>query len=748
MSQYAGATGGSVHIGAEDWELCPNSAEWTQTDGFWWNDGAFYVRAYLCDDEFFKCDNQVTYNIANPWVGSARWLHGSTVQSCVQRVKAQAFNHVTDVSVLVADETAWGDPREWNGDPITRIFLLNDNEGTPGPTMMWKKDIAFDDLTVYPGWHEEVIEDVYIEGDFWIGVELMNPDFVDDLNSINVARELDEVGEINGGGWVFYRPFGEYIETHRFGYTENRNYYFRAEFCAIPVPEATCDPLNDLGWATFQGNMARTGASNLALGDAWCDLTLNWNYIHETDLINFAAPVIWGDYLIQTFASEIVILYLNGMNAGEEAFVIDGGYGLGGPSGQQPEFIGSDLRCTPTVISIDHDDDPETVDKDIMFIGGSSQASVGAIDLSDFSVFWQYDIWNGGPSEVMYGPTRYSTFTVLDIVQEGVDDGDPETDDNIYSTAVVYGTDAGYVVARDVYDGHVLWATQLGAGNPFLSGTTDGTNVFFCTYQAAGDGDVFCLLGSDIYVDAEVEEDPPVLVPAGDILWQLSSAGGLVAAIYFAEDIGEPEGFQGGIAYDGQAGEEALYFVSTCNENFSSGQDGDELTDGIFYKVYADDGSHAVDPAYSNRGDANTPIVDELAVFCPTYTTWAGGSQGYALMKFTKATLGVEWTGENPTDTRYRMSGFRTCEPDAVDDLIYLFNEDGFLECWNSVTGDQIYRRRVMHENFAVGFSGAIAKDGAGDVHVVFVDSYGGIYDLMKDDTRAIGRLQFETYNI
>lgn len=722
------SSGGSVSVTGEGWSLAGNSTFWTSPDPGLENvDCGFDIEPQVCADEFSRCpETQLLY--VGPWAGNAWWLYGGNITYVAQRVKAQLYNRVDNIKIQIADETPWGGTHEASGDPITRIFLLNDDDGAPGPTVMWQKDVAWGDVTLWPGWHEEVIDNVYIEGDFWIGVGCINGDgnWPTPDNSINVLKDADEVGEINGGGWAFYAPLGYWIETYRFGYVENANLYMEADFCGIPIPERDCDPLNDNGWATFQGDMARTGQSMLPLSDAWCDMTLNWNYIHETDLIYFAAPVIYGDYVVQTFENEIVILYLNGLNAGEEAFVIDGSYGDDGTPGG-PQLIGTDLRCTPTIMALDHDDDELTADMDVMFIGGSSQNSVAAVNMADFSVLWQVDVLHGGGAAVMTGPTRYSTFTVLEV--NGV-------------LAIVFGTDTGWIVARNAKTGALLWSTQLGAGNPFLSGTTDGTNVYFCTYQASGDGDVYCLAGSDI------PNDPDPATPAGTILWELSSAGGLVAATedYYLIDIGEPEGFQGGIAYDDEDG--SLYFVSTCNENFSSTQDGDNLTDGIFYKVYAEDGSHAVDPAFSNRGDVNTPIIDAVSVFCPTFSVWAGGAQGGALMKFNKATLGLEYAADNPSEARYRMSGFRTCEPDGEDDLLFIFNEDGFLECWNSVTGEQMYRRRVMHEDYAVGFSGAIAEDGAGDIHVVFVDSYGGVYDMMKDDTRSIGRLQFETYNI
>jgi hypothetical protein len=63
----------------------------------------------------------------------------------------------------------------------------------------------------------------------------------------------------------------------------------------------------------------------------------------------------------------------------------------------------------------------------------------------------------------------------------------------------------------------------------------------------------------------------------------------------------------------------------------------------------------------------------------------------------------------------------------------------------NATTGESIYRRRGENLSGYIFLGGAMAVDpGTGDVHVVWADNFGNLYDFSKGTDR--GRLQFETY--
>jgi hypothetical protein len=115
------------------------------------------------------------------------------------------------------------------------------------------------------------------------------------------------------------------------------------------------------------------------------------------------------------------------------------------------------------------------------------------------------------------------------------------------------------------------------------------------------------------------------------------------------------------------------------------------------------------------------------------------GTVDYATARFSSCGLGNN-------QVCYRVEGVLTCEPDSSD-LIFAFNTSGYLSCFKGDNGDEVFSRRVDHGGLPGGFiggssgstpgpseggMGAIGKDNLGNAHVVFVDAYGGLYDMKK----------------
>jgi hypothetical protein len=225
----------------------------------------------------------------------------------------------------------------------------------------------------------------------------------------------------------------------------------------------------------------------------------------------------------------------------------------------------------------------------------------------------------------------------------------------------------------------------------------------------------------------------------GVINWQLSAAGGLQAANFWgAAYLGGEEGFNSGISYD--AG--VLYSNSRA--------DGDHPVDGLFYRVDAATGN-LVDGivTQSNRGRESTPIIDINRIYCPTLTKWASPPAGANLPVFNRNSGALDFAMESSSAGRYYVDGFLTCEPDGAPDQLFIFNEDGFLSCFNADNGDEIFRRRIFNATGYtpnIGMAGAIAPDpGTGEVHVLFGTFWGNVFDLKKGVDRP--RLEFYTYN-
>jgi len=157
----------------------------------------------------------------------------------------------------------------------------------------------------------------------------------------------------------------------------------------------------------------------------------------------------------------------------------------------------------------------------------------------------------------------------------------------------------------------------------------------------------------------------------------------------------------------------------------------------------------------ANRGYFACPVIDANTIYMTTLSTWTnppGGGDLLAFNKFNGAIVRAYTPPPGPgADTRYYGDALLTCEPENSDfpeDLIYVFSDDGFLSCVQSVSFNEVYTRRIGNlagYPYDMGMAGAIGTDQYGDVHLVFAGYYGNLIDMVKGVDRP--RLEPQTYN-
>ena len=251
----------------------------------------------------------------------------------------------------------------------------------------------------------------------------------------------------------------------------------------------------------------------------------------------------------------------------------------------------------------------------------------------------------------------------------------------------------------------------------YISGCTDGTSLFFGTFGSGTEGDIYSI-------------DPST----GGINWALSSAGGLQATNLFAEYYGD-EGFTSGIAYD------PVYDVLYAASRF----DNSDGLDGVLYRINASSGA-VLNAVLCNRTIYGGPIVDENHIYLPTIPNIDSPVEGH-LRAYDKFTLDLVWATSGPTGGRYYVGGALSCEPFGVPDRIFAFDENGFLICYSSDNGEELFRRRVFHApgySPNLGMATAVVTDMSGAAYVLAVDFWGGLHCLKSGSPRP--RLQMETY--
>ncbi|UCC42994.1 MAG: PQQ-binding-like beta-propeller repeat protein [Candidatus Zixiibacteriota bacterium] len=652
---------------------------------FWGNSASIQIHAELCRDEFQNCQHQVLY------VDEATHIYGISGFKIASRVKGQPVNRLDGITWQYVDPSIF---EEDGGDYELQVVVWANQSGLPGAEL-WRSSTYWpDDLTPYPGWNDLVIPGgLIIVGDFFVGYEDVSADHEAAYFYFAIERGQPEV---NGGVKYFSGGAQAWFDLGD-AVGDDANGLMAVDICSIPVEELTCEP-GTTEWTTINGDMARTGHSHYALGDAWCNLNQGWTFTNSRGTIR-SGPVVSGDYVVQSFST--------GTSAGYYILDLVSGAVLDSITTTDYTMIGGAVRCTPTIHN------------GVLYVAGGSMASVMAFDMTTvgnpISQIWSIDPmtiynslpWNGHGD---VSGVRYGNFVILN---------DGEID-------VLYFTDDGNrVFAANASDGtpYLGWtgATTL-IGAALRSGATDGNNLYYSIFTTGIEGDVVAINPLD-----------------GSIVWSLAAGDGLQAAGFWGDDYTEnSETFAAGVSVD-----DGVVFA---NSNAA----GDFPVQGIFYQLNASTGAINFFEGGLNQTTTH-PLVDKNHVYMFSRYTWGSGGVsplGGSVVAFSRQTGTVAWAG-NPTAgdgtfTKWILyEGVLTCEPDGRPDILIGFSggntgDHGTLAFFNTVTGEEIFHRRVDHGAGAnVGGPGAIAMDSQDAIHVLFADAYGGLYDLTHGDDRA-----------
>ncbi len=682
--------GGSVNFTAPlaEWDRTATNPDFGPGYGLVY-DGNWDIRPQLCADEFKVCATKVLYDAPDYYVYSVR--PDPTVTNgrvaVAQKIKGIVVNRIDKMRFLIdfnGAGTAGINASIWASTPSGPGALLY-SQAVPSPTF-------------WPGWTEVVIPGGYqVVGDFYVGWTPIFPnpgDVTDFLYQYSEDSGSPPSGHPhamqNGGVWdmvddgvnpPYWRSFA--IAA---GYDDN--FMFEVDMCSIPPTERACGVEDN--WPTLAHDFNRTSASINSIGDAYCDLTLNWSHFRDGGAGLVTAdngPIIWDGNVICAYRDGIQSAYvITDLATGAILQTIS--------TVTNFDQIGGDARCTPSVY--------EVGGVPYLFLSAGIPGGMSAWDVSTIpaTMVWSADLtnsWNGlAPLDM--GNTRYGTVVVV----------------NVGGTDVVYWTDDNnFCYAADATDGTPFWAGPVNLGmSAQKSITTDGANLYFSQFTLVGNGDV-----------------KAISCGTGANVWNLAATGGLQAS---ALGTGVTfEYFLCGPTYDASEG---TLFVN-------SQSDGNSPAGGVLYKLNAGTGAIIWD-VLSMRAVRSHMMLDAITVIVPTVTRWIPHPLGGDLVCFDKRNGAQVWAAASFPQTasggglsglqRIFNEGVLTCEPDAPDYAI-AFSEAGYLGFFNSNNGDEVFHRRI---DYAVdanrGGMGAVGTDVDGDLHVVFVDAQGGLYDLEK----------------
>ena len=674
----------------------PGGTTWYSMLAWWGRDVNFLIEANLCRDEFSEC------SITNYFVNFTTVYpvpDGNPVIEWAQRFTALggAECDLREISLCFYRHPSFDGPRPGMYTKNTAIRIYENDGGFPGAvlhtTILTPADYAAAGYTGPDFFGAFLLTitglNVIIPPSYFVGYEALTGTRDSGIR-VCIDNQGGE-GQPVGGLVINAPPFGGWLPSSAFAFiVEDASLFLGTKVCCVPFPGATCLPPDT--WTTQSHDFGRTGASNMSIDDAWCDLTTSWLYETPANTIPYMSPIVHdGRVYISTAtsagnASTVEVLDLI---TGANLYTIS-----------DPDF-GNFIFNDPTIVG------------SILYISGGDTKRITAWDISTTPATKVMSRLFGGA----VGPLRFANTIVLDIG----------------GTDVVYAaSQVGRVVAIDAVTGadYGGWAgpnpVTLISGQRILGSATDGASLFYGTDIAGLDGDVFA-------VDAAT----------GAINWQLSTSGGLQGAnVYGASDNAQREGFTN-ISYD--AGK---LFVGARMY-------GDAPRDGVFYVLDANTGA-VVNAIKSNAFEFSNPIVDINLVYLQTHSRRTAGtsSAGNSFFAVSKKSGGVAWQSETIYNSlsrgRFNGQGVRSCEPEDgpyPTDIIINTDTEGSISFWNSLTGEQLFRRRWDYgQDVSAGASVTLAADVTGAVHVLVTNLNGAVVDLVKGADRP--RLEIQSYSL
>jgi hypothetical protein len=235
----------------------------------WGLDANFIFDANMCKDEYAVCQTQQYAASLNYF-----WRLPDQYGDIANAMRMDSFGEecrIQEVSWALYDG---GNPNNYTEN--SKISVYTDAGGVPG-TEIASIVLTPADYVLYPGLTTVDFTplDVYVSSDYHIAIESFAAD-----SGTGIKTLSDDGSSATGRGTENYAG-SWYTMLDDWGL--DAAFIAYAEHCCVPFGSKTCDPAGGVnGWATLQGNQARTGASDLAVGDAWCDLNVNWAYEHPS----------------------------------------------------------------------------------------------------------------------------------------------------------------------------------------------------------------------------------------------------------------------------------------------------------------------------------------------------------------------------------------------------------------------------------------------------------------------------------
>ncbi|MFZ5980690.1 MAG: hypothetical protein ACOYVF_08670 [Candidatus Zixiibacteriota bacterium] len=545
-----------------------------------------------------------------------------------------------------------------------------------------------------PGWTDMIyhmsLSDIFIFGDYWIGYT-----WVQNSPSENLVMPIDyNTTDINGGAYFSADGVnwdGPLSSRPDLGWASG-NLILSLRYCNVT------SYADDINWQSLQHYMFRGGVNYFGLKpNAHCDLTLNKRY-QDPDATAFSlGPIIFEGKVVAPFnGGEYKVFDLSDIST--PLYYLDG-FG--------------ENHSVPSVFEVDN--------TPYLFLAAGDQTGVYCYDFSTVPAtpVWAINEANGylgHPVSETYG-TNYTNFIVLD---DGVDDILFFTTDN----GMVF---AAYAATGLPYSGWDATGNFIKLGG--LSGTTtrgfasNNSNTLYISYFGYPKGGIAS-------IDAF----------SGSFNWILTGSELKGSEVY-----GTPvniEYFEAGLVYFGGN----LYTVSTC--------EGDYPVDGVLYSVRASDGNINYAKAANGMRYAQTPVVEEHMLFCPTYSRWAQPviTNG-ALTAYNTVTGTILWIcgwGNEVADNRFYTEIALSYDPFYDIRYLFAFSDRGFFHCVDGYNGTELFNRRVDYgAAYGLNIGGGIAigvdpDDGLS--HILCQSASGGLFDLTRQEGRP--RLDIPTYNI
>ncbi len=688
------SSNGDDGVGRSSSNWGPGFDFWVSMLSGWGVDYNFIIQANLCRDQFADCQIQdygapyfnSVYSLpdANPIIAFAQKFTAAHGGQCQLREATICFyRHPVDVDR----------PDQYTFN--TNINIYADDGGAPGALMhqvtLTPADYAAAGYTgpdFFGAFYITLPFELDVPSPFWIGQESLSPTTEEGiracLTTIGGSGFNDGLAALFGGNWLDIATI--------FGWAEDAAMVLSAEVCCVPFTGADCSP-PDL-WTTQSRDFGRTGASNVPLDDAWCDLTTSWLYETPANTIPFMSPIVHdGRVYISTSATggDASTIEVLDLISGAHLYSID-----------DPD-LGNSVFNDPTIYN------------GILYISGGTNFTITGWDISSTTTPATKVMSRTFSGAGTTGPLRFANIIVIDIG----------------GTEVLFaGSEIGRVVAIEAatgldYGGWSVNPLTLAGGQLIGGSASDGSSLYYTASLLGLDGDVFS-------VDAA----------SGTINWRLSEEGGLQGAAFH-------EGESGTLVSEG--------FTNVSYENgklfVGSRMTGDKPRDGMYYTLDAATGA-LINAIATNGFLFSNPIVDINLVYCQTNAQWSPALYGTPMFAASKSTGGVAWSAETPYANedagRYLGNGVRSCEPEDgpyPEDIIVNTDEEGAINFWNSVTGEQIFRRRWdFGQDISDGAAATLATDSEGATHVLVTNGFGAVVDLVKGADRP--RLEIQGYNL